>query len=99
MGSQTIGADKSANKQHRPPPRTGNYNADTARLYCDIGLLTCTKDIGADLTELFNYLTTSPSASTPRSSRPKRYLLSRIEQAAKSPQKGRKQPCLPHCIN
>ncbi len=37
---------------------TGNYHAGTARLYCDVGLLTCSKKIGADLTELFNYLTT-----------------------------------------
>lgn len=37
---------------------TGNYHAGTARMYCDLGLLTCDADIGADLTELFNYLTT-----------------------------------------
>ncbi len=37
---------------------TGNYHAGTARLYCDVGLLTCDPLIGADLTELFNYLTT-----------------------------------------
>ena len=36
---------------------TGNYNADTARLYSDLGLLTCDNDIGHDLTQLFNYLT------------------------------------------
>lgn len=36
---------------------TGNYHAGTARLYCDIGMLTCDKAIGQDLTELFNYLT------------------------------------------
>jgi polyphosphate kinase len=37
---------------------TGNYHADTARLYSDVGLLTADKDFGADLTELLNYLTT-----------------------------------------
>ena len=37
---------------------TGNYHAGTARLYCDLGLLTCDPQIGEDLTELFNYLTT-----------------------------------------
>jgi polyphosphate kinase len=37
---------------------TGNYHAGTARQYCDLGLLTCDKEIGLDLTELFNYLTT-----------------------------------------
>ena len=37
---------------------TGNYHGGTARLYCDHGILTCDAKIGADLTELFNYLTT-----------------------------------------
>ncbi len=37
---------------------TGNYHAETARLYSDLGMLTCDNDIGQDLTELFNYLTT-----------------------------------------
>jgi polyphosphate kinase len=37
---------------------TGNYHAGTARTYSDLGLLTCDDVIGADLTELFNYLTT-----------------------------------------
>ncbi len=37
---------------------TGNYHAGTARLYCDLGILTCDNDIGSDLTQLFNYLTT-----------------------------------------
>ncbi len=36
---------------------TGNYNEQTARIYEDLGLLTCDPDIGADLTQLFNYLT------------------------------------------
>ncbi|TKB28280.1 polyphosphate kinase 1 [Desulfopila sp. IMCC35006] len=36
---------------------TGNYHAGTARGYCDLGLITCDPEIGADLTELFNYLT------------------------------------------
>ncbi|MCP5159572.1 MAG: polyphosphate kinase 1 [Gammaproteobacteria bacterium] len=37
---------------------TGNYHAGTARMYSDLGLLTCDPVIGEDLTELFNYLTT-----------------------------------------
>ncbi len=37
---------------------TGNYHAGTARQYTDLGLFTCDQDIGADSTELFNYLTT-----------------------------------------
>jgi len=36
---------------------TGNYNEQTARIYEDLGLLTCDPDVGADLTQLFNYLT------------------------------------------
>lgn len=37
---------------------TGNYHAGTARLYSDLGLLTCDDAVGKDVTELFNYLTT-----------------------------------------
>lgn len=37
---------------------TGNYHSGTARLYADLGVFTCDPDIGHDLTELFNYLTT-----------------------------------------
>ncbi len=36
---------------------TGNYHAGTARIYSDLGLLTCDDAVGKDLTELFNYLT------------------------------------------
>ena len=36
---------------------TGNYNATTARFYTDIGMLTADEEIGADVTDLFNYLT------------------------------------------
>lgn len=36
---------------------TGNYNASTARLYEDIGILSADPDLGADLTDLFNFLT------------------------------------------
>jgi polyphosphate kinase len=36
---------------------TGNYNPKTARLYTDLGLLSSREDLGADLTDLFNYLT------------------------------------------
>jgi len=37
---------------------TGNYHAGNARIYTDLGLLTCDEIIGQDITELFNYLTT-----------------------------------------
>ena len=36
---------------------TGNYNSSTARMYEDIGILTASPELGADLTDLFNYLT------------------------------------------
>ncbi|AKG23870.1 polyphosphate kinase 1 [Calothrix sp. 336/3] len=36
---------------------TGNYNHKTAKLYTDLGLFSCREDLGADLTDLFNYLT------------------------------------------
>ncbi len=36
---------------------TGNYNAITAQMYEDMGLFTCDDDLGADATNLFNYLT------------------------------------------
>ena len=36
---------------------TGNYNATTARIYTDVGLLTCQREFGEDATNLFNLLT------------------------------------------
>ena len=35
---------------------TGNYNDATAKLYTDIGLMTCSEDIGEDATAVFNML-------------------------------------------
>jgi len=43
---------------------TGNYNSTTARIYEDLGLLTCRPEIGADATELFNLLTGFSRQST-----------------------------------
>ncbi|MGK7898174.1 MAG: polyphosphate kinase 1 [Xenococcus sp. (in: cyanobacteria)] len=36
---------------------TGNYNPKTAKLYTDLGLISCREELGADLTDLFNFLT------------------------------------------
>jgi polyphosphate kinase len=36
---------------------TGNYNPETARLYEDLGLLTCDAKLGTEVSDLFNYLT------------------------------------------
>jgi len=36
---------------------TGNYNVATSRVYTDLGLLTTRDGIGADASEIFNYLT------------------------------------------
>jgi len=68
---------------------TGNYHAGTARMYSDLGMLTCDQEITQDLTELFNYLTgyspppryrkilTSPYAL-------KKSLLEKIEREARN---------------
>jgi polyphosphate kinase len=36
---------------------TGNYNRATAQVYTDLGLFTANEEIGADVSDLFNYLT------------------------------------------
>jgi polyphosphate kinase len=36
---------------------TGNYNPKTSRLYTDLSLFSCCEELGADLTDLFNFLT------------------------------------------
>jgi len=36
---------------------TGNYHSETAKGYVDLGLLTADKDVGQDLTKVFNFFT------------------------------------------
>ena len=36
---------------------TGNYNATSSRIYTDFGVFTCDREIGADVADLFNFLT------------------------------------------
>lgn len=73
---------------------TGNYNPKTARLYTDLGLLTCDPDVGQDLTRLFNQLSGYAPKSrfhrllvAPRSVRAG--LIERIEREATAAREGR----------
>jgi len=73
---------------------TGNYHAGNARLYTDLGLLTCDQDIGRDITELFNYLTTgfTPKRNyrkiLPAPKLLKRALLDKIQREIDHPTRG-----------
>jgi len=75
---------------------TGNYHAENARIYSDLGLLTCDEEIGQDLTELFNYLTTGYKPKRkykkllPAPTLLKQALLARIEREAENARSGRK---------
>ncbi|MEJ2514403.1 MAG: polyphosphate kinase 1 [Gammaproteobacteria bacterium] len=74
---------------------TGNYHSGTARLYSDLGILTCDPALGADLTELFNLLTTgyvvsrSYSKLLPAPTALKHGLLDRIEREIEHQRAGR----------
>ena len=73
---------------------TGNYHAGTARLYADFGLLTNDDAIGADLTQLFNFLTTGYRAGRtfrkilPAPALLKRALLEKIDREVKLQRSG-----------
>jgi len=74
---------------------TGNYHSGTARLYGDLGMLTCDEDIAQDLTELFNYLTGYSPPPTYRKilAAPytlKKSLLKKIERETQLQQEGRR---------
>ncbi|MFH5821818.1 RNA degradosome polyphosphate kinase [Georgenia sp. AZ-5] len=73
---------------------TGNYHPKTARGYEDIGLLTCDRDVGQDLTRLFNQLSGYAPRTrfhrllvAPRSIRPG--LVERIEREIEHHRAGR----------
>lgn len=73
---------------------TGNYNPKTARIYTDLGLLTCDPDVGQDLTRLFNQLSGYAPKSrfhrllvAPRSVRAG--LIERIDREAQAAREGR----------
>jgi polyphosphate kinase len=75
---------------------TGNYNADTARRYTDLSLLTADEEITADIQDLFNELTGSSRAPqqlsrgsliSPKQLLPE--LLARIEREASHARSGR----------
>ncbi|HEV2361407.1 MAG TPA: polyphosphate kinase 1, partial [Acidimicrobiales bacterium] len=73
---------------------TGNYNSDTARNYEDIGLLSADPDLGADLTDMFNYLTgySRPSAERKLVLAPRRlrtWVVEQIDQQAAAGAAGR----------
>lgn len=75
---------------------TGNYHSDTARLYSDFGLFTCDDEIGEDLTELFNYLTTGYTPNRnyhkllPAPKQMKSGLIERIEREIRHAKAGKK---------
>lgn len=75
---------------------TGNYHSGTARLYSDMGMLTADPEIGSDLTELFNYLTTGYTPKRhynkilPAPRHMKKGLLARIEREIKNSNAGKK---------
>ena len=74
---------------------TGNYNPKTARLYEDLGLLPCDPELGADLTELFNFLTgysRQTAATASCSWRPPRCATGMVELIARARSQRRPAP-------
>lgn len=73
---------------------SGNYNTGTARMYTDLGFMTRLEEIGADASELFNFLTGYSKQSEYRKFlvapvNLRRYLLGFIEREIKHGSQGR----------
>jgi polyphosphate kinase len=72
---------------------TGNYNSKTARMYEDLGILTADEEIGADLSELFNYLTGYSKQSKYRKlvvapSNLRRFVINKIQEQTQLKEEG-----------
>ncbi len=81
---------------------TGNYNPTTARIYTDLGLLTCNPEITADVADLFNRLTgfARPTGYRKLMVAPthmKNLLLARIEHEGDHAQAGREAHLIAKC--
>lgn len=57
--AMVVRSEKNGDLQRYCHIGTGNYNAKTARLYTDMGLLTTDERITSEVNEIFNYLTGS----------------------------------------
>ena len=69
---------------------TGNYNSGTARLYTDLGLFTCNKEIADDASRLFNRLTGyAPATEYQRLLVAPEYLHERPDRADRQRDRGR----------
>lgn len=73
---------------------TGNYNPQTARVYTDLGILTCNEGLADDASALFNYLTgyselPSWNKLLIAPSRLRNFIIERIEHEASLGERGR----------
>ena len=74
---------------------TGNYHPTTARIYTDFGLLTCDDELGADVADMFNFLTgyarqTGYRKAVVAPAHMRNAIIREIEQTAEAHQAGKK---------